>query len=141
VEQLRRAAAAAPRRLGVPLSVAEKLLDGQLDTFIAACRDFFDSPYGTPGDACPSSFWGCLDCENAVITSRKLPNILKLFGHIVDQREALSENEWSLKWGRAYLAIHEAILPRFPGAVVCEAKSIAESGGQSIYLPPELMGY
>lgn len=140
-EQLRRDAAEAARSLGVPLSVAEKLLDGQLDTFIAACRDFFDSPYGTPGVACPSSFWGCLDCENAVITSRKLPNILKLFGHIVDQREALPENEWSLKWGRAYLAIHEAVLPRFPPAVVCEAKSIAESGGETIYLPPELMGY
>jgi hypothetical protein len=43
---------------------------------LASCIGFYDSPFGTKGKACPVPFWGCLECRNAVITSRKLPALI-----------------------------------------------------------------
>jgi hypothetical protein len=45
-------------------------LDGAQDVWLAGCAGFYDSPFGTKGEACASPFWSCLDCGNAVITAR-----------------------------------------------------------------------
>lgn len=127
--------------LGVTEAVAAALLAGDNDSYTAACAAFYDSPWAEPGQACPVPTWGCLLCRNAVITSRKLPNILLLLKHTLEQREALEENEWALKWGEIYLAIVVGILPQFPQGVISEAQAIAESGGAALLLPPELLAY
>lgn len=140
-EQLQKNVSTAAELLNVSVEAAESVLSGGQDTFLASCRDFFNSPFDTSGEACSRSLWGCLDCPNAVITSRKLPNILLLLGHTIEQRELMSENEWREKWGRTYLGITTAVLPNFPSTLVLEAKAVAEGGDASIYLPPELLSY
>src|SRR5204862_4950458 len=67
------------RRLSDPSSVppglevspeqVEPLLSGEQDVWVAGCANFYASPFGKPGLACPVPVWGCLECPNAVITS------------------------------------------------------------------------
>lgn len=52
---------------------AKWLLEGEIDVWLSSCRDSFNSPFGTSGQACPVPFWSCLNCSNAVITLQKMP--------------------------------------------------------------------
>ncbi len=89
------------------------------------------------GSACPVPFWGCLECQNAVITVRKLPALLAFERFMVDQRAALSEADWKNKFGQPYRRIVEQILPQFSSAEVNAARDIANAVAGLVYLPPE----
>jgi hypothetical protein len=130
---------AAPATADLPVAPAEVVafLDGTQDLWLASCSGFYASPFGTEGQPCPVPFWGCLDCGNAVIPSRKLPSLIAFETFMVTQREALPAADWAAKFGRAHRRIAEQILPAFPGAVVAAARTIAESQGGLLHLPPE----
>jgi hypothetical protein len=113
------------------------LLDGEQDVWLAGCGSFFSSPHGKPGSPCPLPFWGCLECANAVITTRKLPAILSFLDFIEDQRKALSAGHWMLKFGRAHGRITTQILPAFAPAAHREAREALAREPSLIYLPPE----
>jgi hypothetical protein len=113
------------------------LLDGTQDVWLAGCAGFYDSPFGTKGEACPSPFWSCLDCDNAVITARKLPALIAFLGFMTAQRESLAEADWEAKFGRAHRRIRDQIIPAFPKAVVAAARDAAKATPGLIYLPPE----
>jgi hypothetical protein len=110
------------------------LLDGEQDVWLASCGGFFSSPHGKPGSPCPLPFWGCLECSNAVITTRKLPAILSFLDFIEDQRKALSAGNWMIKFGRAHARITNQILPAFTPAALRDALAREPS---LLYLPPE----
>jgi hypothetical protein len=112
-------------------------LDGAQDLWLAGCASFYDSPFGTKGEACPSPFWSCLDCGNAVITARKLPALIAFLAFTTVQRETLAEVDWDAKFGRAHRRIRDQILPAFPKAAVAAARAEAEATPGLIYLPPE----
>src|SRR6266849_1251655 len=112
-------------------------LDGSQDLWLASCTGFYDSPFGTKGKACPVPFWGCLECRNAVITSRKLPALIAFVDFMIAQRAELMASDWAVKFGRAYQRITEQILPAFPEAVVAAGRVIAASRADVLYLPPE----
>lgn len=105
------------------------LAGGESDLWLSSCRNFFDSPFGERGHACPVPFFGCLLCPNAVITIRKLPAIIAFLNHIELQRELLSAIEWELKYARAYISITRHILPHFSETDIAAAKVIAASTG------------
>jgi len=124
--------------LPVPSGKVRALLDGEQDVWLASCGGFYSSPFGTAGDACPTPFWGCLDCRNAVITARKLPALIAFQSFIREQRAALTADDWAMKFGRAYRRITEQILPAFPMETVVEARAAATLMGSALlYLPPE----
>ena len=79
----------APAKADLPVPPAEVIafLDGAQDLWLASCSGFYASPFGKKGQACPVPFWGCLDCGNAVITSRKLPSLIAFLEFMVAQRE------------------------------------------------------
>ena len=112
-------------------------VDGSQDLWLASCTGFYDSPFGTKGKACPVPFWGCLECRNAVITSRKLPALIAFVDFMIAQRAELMASDWAVKFGRAYKRITEQILPSFPEAVVAASRLIAASRADVLYLPPE----
>jgi hypothetical protein len=116
---------------------AVPVLDGAQDVWLAGCAGFYDSPFGTKGEACPSPFWSCLDCSNAVITARKLPALIAFLGFMAAQRESLAEADWEAKFGRAHRRIRDQIIPAFPKAVVAAARDAAKATPGLIYLPPE----
>ena len=129
----------APEVAGIEPAQAGLLLAGELDLWLSACRDFTGSPFAAPGKPCPVAFWSCLDCPNAIITSRKLPAILAFLDHIEGQREALSADAWAQLHGGTRERILTQILPAFPADLITEARAIAEADNPLNNLPP-LMG-
>lgn len=128
------------KAVGLPVSglaAVNALVSGDQDVWLASCGGFYKSPFGAEGDACPSPFWGCLECSNAVITARKLPALLSFLSFIRAQRQMLSEGEWIAKFGRVHGRIADQILPRFSAAEIEQADHIAASDPTLIYLPPE----
>jgi hypothetical protein len=113
------------------------LLGGEQDVWLASCAGFYTSPFGSEGEACPSPFWGCLECGNAVITARKLPALLAFLDFIRAQRQVLSEGDWIAKFGRVHRRIADQILPRFADAEIEQARQAAAADPTIIYLPPE----
>jgi hypothetical protein len=117
------------------------LLNGEQDLWLAACGNFRASPFGREGEACPTPFWGCLECSNAVITARKLPALIAFQAFMHEQREALSFDDWNEKFQQPYRRITEQILPMFPASVVGNARvEAAEPSAPLLYLPPEAYG-
>ena len=129
----------APAKADLPVPPAEVIafLDGAQDLWLASCSGFYASPFGKKGQACPVPFWGCLDCSNAVITSRKLPSLIAFLEFMVAQREILHAADWAAKFGHAHRRIADQILPAFPAAVVAAARTIAANQGCLLHLPPE----
>jgi hypothetical protein len=113
------------------------LLDGEQDVWLAGCAGFYASPHGSAGDPCPMPFWGCLECSNAVITTRKLPAILSFLDFIEGQRRALHAADWAVKFGRAHARITADVLPAFGPAIIAEARRSLAAEPAPIYLPPE----
>ncbi len=108
------------------------------DVWLASCSNFFQSPFGAAGDACPTPFWGCLECENAVITARKLPALIAFQSFLTDQRETMDAGEWTSKFGRAWWRITGQILPCFPTELIEAARVEAKASGRELlYLPVE----
>jgi hypothetical protein len=113
------------------------LLDGNQDVWLASCAGFYASPYGRPGEPCPQPFWGCLDCQNAVITARKLPAILAFLAFIEAEREGLTASDWRAKFGHIHARITKQVLPTFSEAVIAEARVALGTAPPLVYLPPE----
>ncbi|MFB6957545.1 hypothetical protein ACFCYB_10955 [Streptomyces sp. NPDC056309] len=126
--------------LGISAKEIGPLLSGESDLWLSSCRDFFDSPFGTKGKACPVSFFGCLGCGNAVITRRKLPAILAFLNHMEAERAKTPGFEWTARFGKAHQQILQLILPRFSESDVLSAKAVAESTEPLHFLPPNLFG-
>lgn len=127
--------------LPMPPEKIGPLLDGEQDLWLAACSNFRSSPFGRKGEACPTPFWGCLECPNAVITARKLPALIAFQAFMDEQRDALPPHDWTEKFDQPYRRITEQILPMFPTSVVGNAHAeAAESSAPLLYLPPEAYG-
>jgi hypothetical protein len=108
------------------------------DVWLARCGSFYESPFAEAGKPCPTPFWGCLECENAVITERKLPALIAFQSFMADQRATLNADEWSIKFGRPWHRITKQILPAFAPQIVEAARTrIAAEGPTLLYLPVE----
>ncbi|WGR70331.1 MULTISPECIES: hypothetical protein [unclassified Bradyrhizobium] len=137
---IEKAVRASPEESGLPVPPDQvgELLDGEQDVWLASCAGFHASPFGQPGEACPTPFWGCLECANAVITARKLPALIAFDTFMIGQRALMDERSWAARFGRAHRRIVEQILPAFPPQVVAEARAAAEKPDTNlIYMPPE----
>ena len=123
--------------LGIAPAKVRAFLGGEQDVWLSSCRDFFDSPFGTPGSACPTPFWACLGCTNAVITTRKLPALLSFLAHVVEARTRMSAEQWAATYGDAHRVLTEHVLPRFAPAVIAAARAAADADARprSISLP------
>lgn len=119
-----------------PLPVLRQIVDSPAqDVFLASCANFLDSPFGVPGEPCPVATWRCLECDNAVVTPRKLPALIAFLNAALSERAALGEDLWHVKFGRACDRIEGEILPQYPAPLVAEARAVAASGGALAWLP------
>lgn len=107
------------------------------EIWLARCSGFYDSPFSKPGAPCARSFWGCLDCRNAVITERKLPAILRFLDFILSQRMSIGAQDWAAKFGRVHERITRQILPAFSDEVIASARATLKAHPPMTYLPPE----
>jgi hypothetical protein len=137
-QRLRDDPTSVPAYLPVEAEQIGALHSGEQDVWVAGCANFYASPFGKPGLACPVPVWGCLECPNAVITSRHLPTLLLFLNRIVAERERLEERAWAGQFGRAYARIVQQILPAFPSEVVTAARAMLEATTPVLALPPNL---
>lgn len=115
-------------------------LSGEQDVWLASCRDFFASPFARkPGAACPVPAWGCLECPNAVFTSRHLPSLLSFLDFLERQREEYPAAEWAARFGLAWDRIVHGVRARFSTRQISTAQAIAEGGGDRLLLPPSFL--
>ncbi|MFE2506312.1 hypothetical protein [Streptomyces rubiginosohelvolus] len=112
-------------------------LTGASDVFLASCRDFYESPFGSKGKPCPVALWGCLECPNAIFTARHLPQVLTFLDFIERQRDELSEAEWKVRFGLPWERVVHGIRNRFSRDQILIAQAIAEGGENELLLPME----
>ncbi|KOU76769.1 hypothetical protein ADK57_04455 [Streptomyces sp. MMG1533] len=91
--------------IGLDADTAREVLDGERDTPFAACTKTTDD--------CRDSFLTCFACRNAVATASHLPAQLALLDELAALWEGTDRGTWWRRFGQAWLAINEDILPRF----------------------------
>ncbi|HZJ07307.1 MAG TPA: hypothetical protein VFD59_17830 [Nocardioidaceae bacterium] len=110
------------------------------DVFLASCTGFHASPFArTPGEGCPVAVWGCLECPNAVYTTRHLPSLLSFTGFLHAQRDELPAPEWQARYGLAFERLTTGITPRFTPEQITTARLIVEAGDPILSLPAHLL--
>jgi hypothetical protein len=124
----------------LPPGQVRAALSGSSDVFLASCRDFYDTPFAARGKPCPVPMWGCLECPNAVFTTRHLPQVLAFLSFTESQRDEYTAAEWELRYGTAHGRIVTGIRDRFAPAQITTAQAIAEGGGARLLLPPQFAG-
>ncbi|MFJ2264438.1 hypothetical protein ACIOKD_40215 [Streptomyces sp. NPDC087844] len=124
----------------LPGEVAQAL-SGDSDVWLASCRDFHASPFARrPGAGCPVAVWGCLECPNAVFTTRHLPALISFTGFLTAQREEMTMPEWNARYVLAFERVTAGILPQFTAEQQATARLIAESHDPSLHLPAHILG-
>ncbi|MFF2941342.1 hypothetical protein ACFVSQ_16020 [Streptomyces niveus] len=115
-------------------------LSGENDVWLASCKDFYASPYALKkGAGCPTAIWGCMECPNAVFTTRHLPSIYSFAAFLDGQRDELSVAEWKARFGLAWERITTGILPQFTHQQRITAQAIAESAADQYALPAQFL--
>jgi hypothetical protein len=127
---------------GAPLSPPQvrAALSPETDVFLASCTDFYASPFArTSGSACPVAVWGCVECPNAVYTTRHLPSLLRFVEFINTQRDELPADEWQARYGLAFERISTGIVAKFTAEQVTTARLIAEADDGRLALPERIL--
>jgi hypothetical protein len=138
VQELRANPEEAARVLGVPAEQVDAMLgdSSDHDVFIAACKDLENSPYGKPGETCPSP-WNCFDCKNAVIHPRHLPALLIFLDGILESRDEMPEHEWSDTWGKSHARMIQ-VFSLFKEGEIAAAREKAQRYRPLVFLPIEM---
>ncbi|MGQ4363544.1 hypothetical protein [Streptomyces sp. SAS_272] len=124
----------------LPPEQVSAALSGDSDVWLASCRDFHASPFARRPDAgCPVAVWGCLECPNAVFTTRHLPALFSFAAFLTDQREEMPVLEWNARFALAWERITSGILPQFTGEQQATARLIAESHDPALHLPGQIL--
>jgi hypothetical protein len=122
------------------LAEVHRALGADNDVWLASCRDYYDSPWALKkGSACPVAVWGCVECQNAVFTTRHLPSLLSFLDFLEAQRQEFSTDEWTARHGLAWERIVRGVLPKFSNEQVTTATAIAEAAGPRLSLPAQLL--
>lgn len=108
---------------GLPMQAAQAhdLKSGALDMGVADCQDPYDSPFTQKGKLCASAPLSCLMCENAVVFTDHLPNILALTESMQAARQSMGPDKWIATWGAQYGAA-QAMIEALPEELVHEAR-------------------
>ncbi|MEV6851417.1 hypothetical protein [Actinoplanes sp. NPDC051411] len=113
----------------LPPQEVSAALSGHSDVFLASCRDFHNTPHAPAGKPCPVPMWGCLECPNAVFTTRHLPQVLTFLDFVERQRDELAATEWASRYRTAHERIVHGVRNRFSADQLATAHAITESGG------------
>jgi hypothetical protein len=84
------------------------------------CRDVAEHP--ATGRACQASFLDCFHCGNCLINQGHLPRLLALLAALEQRRQQMTEEQWWIRYGPAWVAIRTDVLPRFTPAEVAHAR-------------------
>lgn len=115
----------ASNQVGAALREAQQLIEGRAEAPIESgylkCGDMDHGPFDD-GCACTQTALACFRCPNAVVGESNLPRLLHLRSELVLKYDALEHEEFWRRYGVAWMAIQEAILPQFSADQVRSAE-------------------
>lgn len=115
----RKAGQADPDRLAAILGIKRErltlLLAGQLDTPVAACKDFDHSPL-SEGGTCRVSFLHCFACSNAIAAPEHLPRLVYLHDALTSISTAVSLETWISDYRDAFDRLDQLLTGTFSAA-------------------------
>ncbi len=114
--------AAVAARFGLTPAALRRLLEGELDTVLAACVDHINSPHAPAGEPCRASFLRCLDCPCARATPAHLPVQTLVLDALEARRAELAPLAWAQRFALPHTQLSE-VLSRFSPAVVDAARA------------------
>jgi len=128
-----------PRQAAEALSVDEGrartlLLTEERDVALAKCKDDTASPYAPAGHPCQAPAWGCLLCGQALITPKKLSNLLRWQDTLNEHYEMLPQLVWEEQWGEIDRALRD-IFARFSEGELRAARDRIST--QPLFIRPE----
>ncbi|KUM67176.1 hypothetical protein [Streptomyces curacoi] len=100
--------------------------EGQREAALATCTDYHGSPFNP--SPCAASFLQCFACRNAISSRDHLPAQLALLDELAAHWEGMDREVWWRRFGQAWLALTEDILPRFTPAELEAAARDKPSG-------------
>jgi hypothetical protein len=107
--------------------------DDATATAFAACSNPTESPFND--GPCRASFLACFACRNAVVTGAHLPAVLDLQAEVERRWHTTPQQRWWQRYGQAWLAITEDILPRFTPTEIDQARhAVTGSAGALLEL-------
>jgi hypothetical protein len=101
-------ATALATQANIPVTVAEQVHAGTLDTPTGACLDFEHSPF-TPTGPCAVSFLLCFACPNALATDRHLPRIVHLHEAMTTLRSTVDAAVWNADWAQHHQRVSDLL--------------------------------
>ena len=93
---------------GLAERTAAQVVQGRLDTAVAACTDFDHSPF-TPSGPCAVSFLLCFACPNALATGRHLPRIVYLHQALQALRAVVDPATWAADWAGHHARVSDLL--------------------------------
>lgn len=79
-------------------------------TAYLGCRNVLGHPT-EEGEDCTASFLDCFGCPCAVVSDENIPTILRLSEELAERFDTISLDVWVRRYGQAWLAINNDILP------------------------------
>ena len=103
-------------------------LDGSAENSLTArnagpwsnCHDSTSHP--ATGKPCRATFLDCFHCGNCLITAGHLARLLSLLAALEQRRLEMPEALWWSRYGHAWAAIRNDVLPRFTPAEIANAR-------------------
>jgi len=129
--------AIAQETVGIPAIQLKELLNGESNLWLSTCKGFRSSPFAAKGRPCPVPYFGCVECGNAVITTRKLPALLAFLTHMIQKRHSMSEATWAEVFSRPWEIIVHQIIPSFSENEISRAINEAEVSCDVLAFLPE----
>ncbi|MDQ5841784.1 MAG: hypothetical protein M3537_11750, partial [Chloroflexota bacterium] len=84
------------------------------------CHDSTSHP--ATGKPCRATFLDCFHCGNCLITAGHLARLLSLLAALEQRRLEMPEALWWSRYGPAWAAIRNDVLPRFTPAEIANAR-------------------
>lgn len=99
------------KSLGIELEQALDTATDANDVWVGGCLGI--SKGSRDIRPCGAPVWGCLNCANAIFTYKKIPGLVRLLNHIINQRQKMSLDVWSRQFGVSYSRVRQ-ILNHYP---------------------------
>jgi hypothetical protein len=108
---------------GLEPATLKLMLDGTLDTVLAACTDNTNGPF-SPGQPCRASFMLCLECECARALPRHLPLQILVHDKLAERREHMDALRWAQRFAEPHARLAD-LLDQHDHAAIADARAQA----------------
>jgi hypothetical protein len=113
------------RSMGVPFRVLERVLEGHLDTVLAACSDNKNGPHNA--GPCQASFLLCAACPCAVSLPSHWPLQVQAHDQLLELKSQMPAPSWAQRFGAAWSRLADLIERMPQGAATLARSRVTES--------------